>query len=175
MDAIVRQFLDYARSRPGATAPLDLGELVAHAVAATRIESAPRSSVRLALAPGVQVVGNATELSRAVENLVVNAHRYGRNDAGELHLDVTLGVTDAEAVLSVSDRGGGIAASELDRVLRPFERGEAARSGHTGAGLGLPIVARIAQRHGGSLALAHASGGGLCAVLRLPRAPTAAR
>jgi two-component system osmolarity sensor histidine kinase EnvZ len=175
MDAIVRQFLDYARSRPGATAPLDLGELVAHAVAATRIESAPRSSVRLALAPDVQVVGNATELSRAVENLVVNAHRYGRDAAGELHLDVALGATDAEAVLSVSDRGAGIAAGELDRVLRPFERGEAARSGHTGAGLGLPIVARIAQRHGGSLALAHASGGGLCAVLRLPRAPTAAR
>jgi two-component system osmolarity sensor histidine kinase EnvZ len=171
MDAIVRQFLDYARSRPGATEPLDLGELAAHTVAATRIESAPGTGVRLALAPGVQVQGNATELARAVENLIVNASRYGRDADGQLDLSVELAGTVTEAVLTVSDRGPGIASSELERVLRPFERGEAARGGHTGAGLGLPIVARIAQRHGGSLTLARAEGGGLSVALRLPRLP----
>jgi two-component system osmolarity sensor histidine kinase EnvZ len=171
MDAIVRQFLDYARSRPGATEPLDLGELVAHTVAATRIESAPGTGVRLALAPGVQVQGNATELARAVENLIVNASRYGRDADGQLDLSVELAGTVTEAVLTVSDRGPGIASSELERVLRPFERGEASRGGHTGAGLGLPIVARITQRHGASLTLARAEGGGLSVALRLPRLP----
>lgn len=171
MDAIVRQFLDYARSRPGAIEVLDLGELVAHAVGASRIEAAPATRLQLRLAPAVQVAGNATELMRAVENLIVNADRYGRDASGALDLTVNLRSDGEHAVLSLSDRGRGIAPGEVDRVLRPFERGEAARSGHTGAGLGLPIVARIAQRHGGSLALEHAEEGGLRAVLRLPRAP----
>ncbi|MGH6623980.1 MAG: sensor histidine kinase, partial [Burkholderiaceae bacterium] len=86
-------------------------------------------------------------------------------------LDVTVS-TAAEAgnaVISVSDTGTGVAEGEIDRLLRPFERGDSARSGSTGAGLGLPIVERVARMHGGSLSLEAAGAHGLRAVLRLPR------
>jgi two-component system osmolarity sensor histidine kinase EnvZ len=70
----------------------------------------------------------------------------------------------------VVDQGSGVPENEIDRLMRPFERGEAARSGSTGAGLGLPIVERVARMHGGEVQLSAASPHGLRVELRLPLA-----
>jgi len=95
----------------------------------------------------VQVSGYRTELVRALDNLLTNASRYGRDDAGRLTLDVSLAATPRDVVLAVTDHGTGISPDQVDRLLRPFERGDSARSGSTGAGLGLAIVDRIARLH----------------------------
>jgi two-component system osmolarity sensor histidine kinase EnvZ len=117
----------------------------------------------------VRVRGYAVELDRALDNLLTNAVRYGRDtESGKLQVSVSLTVNADFAVVSVTDRGSGVPASEIDRLMRPFERGEAARSGSTGAGLGLPIVERVARMHGGDLQLSANAPHGLDAQMRLP-------
>ena len=171
MDAIVRQFLDYARKAPqAAAAEVDLSAAVAAAVQRARIDAEPNSAVEVEITPDVQVRGYVVELDRALDNLLTNAVRYGRDaETGQLHIAVSLTATAERAVVSVIDQGSGVSSEEIDRLLRPFERGEAARSGSTGAGLGLPIVERIARMHDGDLHLSANSPHGLRVEMRLAR------
>ena len=170
MDAIVGQFLDYARPAPQQPATeLDLGAIASEVAERTRATHDDHVAVKTAIAPDVALYGHAVELRRAVDNLVTNALRYGRDpDSQALDLTIGLRVQGAEARLSVCDRGAGIPADATDRLLRPFERGDSARAGAAGAGLGLAIVERIAQQHGGRLELAPNAPRGLCATLVLP-------
>ena len=171
MDAIVRQFLDYARKAPQAPpSDVDLTAAVASAVQRARIDG-DSANVDTQLASGVRVRGYAVELDRALDNLLTNAVRYGRDpDNGQLRISVALTVAADRAVVSVTDCGSGVSAEEIDRLMRPFERGEAARSGSSGAGLGLPIVERVARMHGGDVRLTANSPRGLRVELRLPLA-----
>ncbi len=171
MDAIVRQFLDYARKAPQApAAEVDLSAAVAAAVQRARIDAEPDASVQLNVAPQVHVRGFAIEIGRALDNLLTNAVRYGRDsDTGGLHVTVSLTANANSATVAVVDRGSGVSAEHIDRLLRPFERGETARSGSTGAGLGLPIVDRIARMHAGSLRLLPNNPRGLRAEMTLAR------
>ena len=103
-------------------------------------------------------------LARAIENLVDNAIKYG-GDA-----TITLATDPDWASVSVEDNGPGIPASQFARVMHPFERSDAARSGrHPGMGLGLSIARNVAEAHGGRLELANRSGGGLRATLTFPK------
>ena len=171
MDAIVRQFLDYARTAPQApAAEVDLSAAVTTAVQRARIDAEPDSSVHLHIAPDVRIRGFATEIDRALDNLLTNAVRYGRDsETGQLHVTVSLTANADHATVAVIDRGSGVFVAEIDRLLRPFERGESARSGSTGAGLGLPIVDRIARMHAGSLRLLPNSPRGLRAEMTIAR------
>jgi two-component system osmolarity sensor histidine kinase EnvZ len=170
MDAIVRQFLDYARRSPQQPAEtIDLTGLVDAAVERSRIGQEANASVTLLLAPHIGIHGHRTELDRALDNLLVNAARYGRDPAtGRLDVTVSLTTDGQDAVISVADRGPGVPAGQIERLLRPFERGDSARSGSGGAGLGLPIVQRIARLHGGTLRLLANAPHGLRAELTLP-------
>ena len=110
------------------------------------------------------------ELSRAIQNLVTNAQRYGRSEDGTLYLTLELKrePDGRTALLTVSDEGKGLPAEERERVMRPFERGESARSGVTGSGLGLAIVDRIVRRSGGTVQLGDADPHGLLVRVRFP-------
>ena len=171
MDAIVRQFLDYARKAPQApAAEVDLSAAVTSAVQRARIDAEPDASVDLNVAPEVRVRGFAIEIDRALDNLLTNALRYGRDsETGRLQVTVSLAANASHATVTVVDQGSGVRAEQIDRLLRPFERGETARSGSTGAGLGLPIVDRIARMHAGSLRLLPNDPRGLRAEMTLAR------
>jgi len=175
MDAIVRQFLDYARRAPQQPAePIDVSTIVADAVSRARIEQLPNATVNLLIAPAVIARGYRTELDRALDNLLMNAVKYGCDPAsGRLDLTVSVTTDGQEAVVAVADHGPGVPAEQIERLLRPFERGDTARSGSGGAGLGLPIVQRIARLHGGTLCLLANSPRGLRAELTLPLENTA--
>jgi two-component system osmolarity sensor histidine kinase EnvZ len=170
IDDIVRQFLDYARRAPQAPAEdIDLAELVETAVRRLRIDAQPASHVELRLARNLKVRGHRTELDRAIDNLLTNAVRYGRDPtSGALAITVSLIRSDDLAIVGVADSGPGVPADQIERLMRPFERGEEARSGGGGAGLGLPIVDRIARMHGGALRLLANAPHGLRAELALP-------
>jgi two-component system, OmpR family, osmolarity sensor histidine kinase EnvZ len=172
MDAIVGQFLDYARPAPQQPkVAVALASVAEQALAFARVSTDATTSVQADLAADVVVDGYPTELARAVENLVTNAGRYGRDpETGRLDLDVSVRRDGPTAVLAVADHGPGIAPEMVERLLRPFERGDLARSEARGAGLGLAIVDRIAHLHGGTLQLLPNPPHGLRAEIRLPLA-----
>lgn len=170
MDQIVAQFLDYARSEPSQPkADVDLSALVAEAIEASRLGVDQTAGIERRIEPGVHIDGLAVELKRALANLLINAERYGRDpDSGRLDLSVELRRSDAAAVIEVADRGTGVAEEQFEQLMRPFVRGESARTGVAGAGLGLAIVARVARLHHGRLTLSANAPRGLRATLRLP-------
>jgi two-component system, OmpR family, osmolarity sensor histidine kinase EnvZ len=172
LDSIVRQFLDYARppaARPAQ--PTDLSALALDALSRSRIDASAHSRVDQDIEPGVRVLGHPIELARALDNMISNALQYGRNAAGDLDLGLQVRRDGSDAVVAVTDAGPGIAPDQIERLLRPFERGDTARSGSGGAGLGLAIVDRIARAHQGRLQLAANGPSGLRAELRIPAAP----
>ena len=115
------------------------------------------------------VRGDARLLSRAMRNVVSNAVRYSPPDGG---IEITLTREGSESVLKVRDHGPGVAEEELEKIFLPFYRTESAQDKiKDGSGLGLPIVRRVAESHGGSCFAANAPGGGLVVTLRLPLYP----
>lgn len=109
--------------------------------------------------------GRPQALKRCLQNLLSNALAYGGKRAVILVED-----KGKSLEVVVRDYGPGIPPSELARVFEPFYRLEASRNRNSGGtGLGLTIARNIAAAHGGSLRLANRSGGGLDAILRLPR------
>jgi two-component system osmolarity sensor histidine kinase EnvZ len=104
-------------------------------------------------------------MQRLLDNLLVNA---GRHAGGEILLRVR--AKGEAVVLSVLDRGPGIPAELVEHLKQPFTRRDEARSGSSGAGLGLAIVNRVAALHGGRLELLPREGGGLEARVTLPPA-----
>ena len=72
-------------------------------------------------------------------------------------------------VLKVRDHGMGVAVEMLPNLIKPFFRGDAARTAATGAGLGLAIVDKTVQRMGGIFALANTTSGGLAAHIKLQK------
>jgi signal transduction histidine kinase len=112
----------------------------------------------------VAVRGHPDELHRAVTNLVDNAVRYGGCAR------VRLAATAADVVIDIEDDGPGIPASDRTAMLRPFVRGETARSmdGTTGFGLGLSIAQVVVTAHGGTLALLDGVPRGLLVRIVLP-------
>jgi signal transduction histidine kinase len=124
----------------------------------------------LALAQGKQIAvtgeeralwvqGDAETLFQAVRNLAENAIAYTpRGSTVELRLE-------APGVLTVLDRGPGVPVTARQHIFRRFWRGDRRRPG--GGGLGLAIVARIAEAHGGAVAVDDRNGGGAAFSLRL--------
>ena len=103
-------------------------------------------------------------LRRCLGNLVDNAVRYG----GSAH--IVLADSEERLEIQVRDRGPGIPAAELGKVLQPFYRVEGSRNRlQGGVGLGLAIAHDIARQHQGQLSLCNAPTGGLVASLSLPR------
>ena len=162
MDAIINQFLDFARE--GSAEAAREGEDLNHIVSAVCDRYAllgSRVTTHLGAIPPMKLKPVATQ--RMITNLVDNAVRYG---GGEIEV-LTEQAAD-RAVLRVLDRGPGIPQDQIERVLRPFTRLEASRAGATGSGLGLAIVDRAARIQGGQVRLLPRDGGGLEARVELP-------
>ncbi|MBI5659102.1 MAG: HAMP domain-containing protein [Nitrosomonadales bacterium] len=162
MDAVIRQFLDYARLDANeAAAPTDVQALVRETAQPFAAQAA---SLTLDLTPVPPLSVRPLLLKRALSNLLDNAVKYG---GGEI--TVRLEREGNRVVLAVVDRGAGIPDAQRDAAKRPFVRLEAARSDAGGSGLGLAIVERAARLHGGEFRLENGREGGLIASLILPQ------
>ena len=160
MEAVISQFMDYARAETGEQpAPTDLAALLS-TVAARQNSIGRQLTVDLASLP--ETVVRPKAISRAVTNLIDNAAKYGGNT-----ISLKLSGEGNDIRIEVGDRGPGIPESEIERMKRPFTRLENARTDATGTGLGLAIVDRIARLHGGELDLLPNPGGGLLARLTI--------
>jgi two-component system OmpR family sensor kinase len=162
MQAMIGEVLTFARDAAVPTELLDVRPLLADIV-----REMQGSGTGLWLMDGgdARVSAPAPAFRRAIENLLRNAIDYAGG-----------GVVSIERVattvrIAVADSGPGIPAAERERLLRPFERGEASRNRNTGgAGLGLSIVCDFAARYRGDFILTDRPGGGTLAVLDLPAA-----
>lgn len=168
MDAIIDQFLDYARPTDSATfRTVDLSALLQEvAREASRI---PDCCVTTAITENITILGNPVDLKRVFSNLVENARRYGRYEAfALLEIDIACSASHGHAEIDFSDRGNGVPEAELERLLRPFTRMDAARGQANGSGLGLAIVDRIVKRHTGTLHLRNRDPHGFQVSISLP-------
>ena len=151
---LVDDLLDVSRITSGKMQlelrPLNLAEVVRHAVT-----SRPGQPVALTAPDALWVEGDESRLVQVLNNLLSNAERFGDGAT-----EVTLRAADAWAQLEVRDRGIGMAPELLARVFEPFYQAPQQVARVTGGlGLGLAIVRKIVELHGGRVS-AHSDGPG---------------
>jgi two-component system, OmpR family, sensor histidine kinase CpxA len=144
-------------------------ELISEVARDAEFEAQSRQCpVKVEIAEDLVVMGNASLLRSAIENVVRNAIRYTR-EGTDIEIALEKDPASNQAVLTIEDSGPGVPADELDKLFRPFYRLDNARGRQTGGvGLGLAIVERSVRLHGGSVKAANRPQGGLRVEIRLP-------
>lgn len=156
-ERIVQQFVDFAGVDSREPCSLcNVNQLVANLVQYSSVSFHIRSTD----IPDVWV--RPRGLERALWNLMENAQRYGAPD-----FVIATGLSNGRVFIDVIDHGPGIPVERREEMLKPFTRGNAARSGPPGAGLGLSIAQRLLTLDGGSLTIINRPDCGLCMRLLL--------
>jgi signal transduction histidine kinase len=158
---VVEEFLDYARARPPVREPVELSELLGEVADLVQPLAAERH-VSVTVEGGGAARADREQLRRAAVNLVRNAVEAA--PAASV-VELAGRAADAEAVIEVSDRGAGLSAGARERLFRPFFTTK-----ERGTGLGLALAKKVADAHGGTLALEPREGGGTVARLSIPSA-----
>jgi signal transduction histidine kinase len=168
---LVEQILEFAGLQSGqrsiARRPVNVGDVLRDVVAAARAASGADVTIELSTADGLPaVLGDEAALRRVFQNLVSNAVKYGA-DAGWIGIRARQESDGVHVV--ISDRGIGIAPSDQERIFDPFYRAAAVVSAQIqGAGLGLSLVKRIVEAHGGRISVESAPGKGSAFNVTLP-------
>jgi signal transduction histidine kinase len=106
------------------------------------------------------------KITQVLNNLISNATKYSHPQS---RVDIRLALDNRHILLSVEDEGQGIPADELTKLFRPFQRTSVTSTGgEKGTGLGLVIVKRIVEGHGGTLWLESEVGKGTVVYVSLP-------
>ena len=175
IDQTIGQLLQYAKppSDPPAR-PINLIDVAQDVVGQIKPRmTQSHDSIQIRARTSAYCLIDREDFSRCLTNLLENARRYGASIDGAVTIEVVIQSRADRLHVDVRDQGPGIAASEVSRLLRPFSRGEAARTGGAGAGLGLAIVQRLLARADGRLRLLPRQTGGLIARMDLPGAKRA--
>lgn len=150
IDQVIEEALDSARSTVEA----------AHCVVEKNIE------------PGLPpILGDRIALKQAIRNLVENAAKYGAEGGRWIGMTAskTNGTNPPAVEIAVADRGPGIPADEQKLVFDPFFRGRRAVEDQIrGTGLGLNLVKRIVEAHGGVIRLKSEPAKGVAFIVRIP-------
>ncbi len=176
MDRLIRDLLDVSRVRAGGgipvqPAPADLLEICGKAIADLGAEAEER----------VVVCGRGDtagewdpgRLEQIAANLVSNALKYGPSDR-PIRIEAD-GESGEEVRLTVHDEGGSIDPAQREEIFRPFIRGRAGDAEEQrSSGLGLFVVRRIAEAHGGRVEVDSDPARGTTFTVRLPRRAGAA-
>jgi signal transduction histidine kinase len=172
---LVNQVMEIARLEAGAADlnlhPEPLRTAVDEAVAGFEAEVAARGlRFRIEADPDLPpAIADARALKTVLANLLQNAITFSP-DGGEI--SVILSAHPRSVWIEIQDQGPGVEASELNRLMRPFEQGETPLTRRAeGAGLGLPIVRALCRAMHGALRLQSHPGEGLKATVRLPALP----
>lgn len=175
LSAMVDQVLQFAGLEAGQrlrVAPVAAATIVEDAIDAVSPQLAGAGvEVRRVVAPDVPpVLADHDAIVRAVGNLVSNAAKHGA--AGRpVTVTVSADAAGTRVRIAVADEGPGIPPHEQRRIFEPFVRGTAALEAQVhGSGLGLSLVRRIAEQHGGRVDLVSRPGHGSTFTLELPAA-----
>ncbi|HEY6788551.1 MAG TPA: HAMP domain-containing sensor histidine kinase [Trebonia sp.] len=167
-DRLIGALLTLARSQRGLNhrEPLDLAEITRHALHARQRGATARGlRVDADLRPA-PAVGDPPLAEILISNLLENAIQY--NIPGG-RIQVTTGEWRDRATFTVSNTGPPVPAGQVQRLLEPFQRLDGKRGhDHEGLGLGLSIVAAIADAHDATLSVRPCSAGGLAIEVAFP-------
>ena len=165
MNSLINSMLDYTRLEQSAErypfTPLNLSEICESISADMKLIRRNNIELQYDIAAGIFINGNKLLLERALQNLIDNAYKYGKENG---HIFVRLKKNENIISLSVKDDGNGIAEDDRELVFDRFFRSDKSRSRENGAvsgnGLGLSMVKKIAEMHGGSIKLECPKDGG---------------
>jgi len=163
LDAIITQFLRAVRPSKPVLMPESPTEVLEETLKLLKTEFGNRRiEVSVDIPEAVPAVKlDRQQIKQVFFNLIKNA-LDAMPDGG--NLKIAFGVGDAFVDLSFMDTGSGIATAEMGHVFDPYYTTKP-----NGTGLGLMIVRRIVEDHGGEIELATKSGQGTCFKIRLPR------
>lgn len=160
---LVDELLDVARINQGVITlqrdAVDLNAVLAHSIDIARATIESRSHVLVVEQPPspVWMNGDFARLSQVVANLLHNAAKYSENGG---RIVLTLAVRDGDAVVTVRDNGIGIDAALMPRIFDLFAQGERSLDrSQGGLGVGLTLVRRLVELHGGSVTASSAGAG----------------
>jgi nitrogen fixation/metabolism regulation signal transduction histidine kinase len=162
MKNMVADFADYARAPAPKLALLDMHQLLNEVMGLYEANSSP---ITLQLgATHTWLNGDATRLRQIVHNLLHNAHD-ALQQVEHPQIILSTASTHSEFHLMVSDNGSGIQEQVLARIFEPYMTTKS-----KGTGLGLPIVKKIVEEHGGRIAIENKAAGGTQVIVSLPLA-----
>jgi signal transduction histidine kinase len=169
-EQLIDALLTLARSQRGLDhrEPVDLAAVVREALAVHE-PSAEANGLQLdATLDQAEVPGNARLIHRLASNLIENAIRHNITRG---HVEVKLAASTTEATLTVTNTGPPVSPDQVSRLLEPFQRAAPDRTASPnglGLGLGLSIVADIAEAHGATLEVRPRPEGGLTVAVSFP-------
>jgi len=163
LNQLVTDMLQFARPRPPELMPTDLAALAREVVTMARTSDGPESNVELKVGGDASVVtmADGNQVRQVLWNLVRNAAQASRRGAA---VEVQVWGTEADAEIAVLDRGPGVAPELRERLFDAFYSATA-----RGTGLGLAMVKRIADAHGGRVEVRDREGGGSVFSVVIPR------
>jgi signal transduction histidine kinase len=147
-------------------ASVDLTELIQKT--ASLFETG-RPEIRIADMSNLTPIDLDAELiGRALKNILDNAQKYSPEHADPIEISASM--DEAEAIISIQDRGIGIPEQDLDFIFEPFYRVDKARTPQQdGYGLGLSLARNIIEAHGGHIHISSEPGKGTLVKIHLPR------
>ncbi len=168
LNALVSEFLQFARPPPLRLEPADLADLLGDTL---RVFRQDPSAAGLALEQDLRPARaecDPGKVRQVVWNLLLNAAQALAEAGAGGRIRVSCRPEGAAAVLVVEDDGPGIATSERERIFLPFHTTK-----ERGTGLGLATVHRLVDAHGGSVVVESRPGAGARFIVRLPAPPAA--
>lgn len=168
LNRVITQLLDFARPMTLVRAPVAPQALIRHALKMVEAQAREKGiTVTADLAPDIGAAAlDADRIGQVLLNLCLNAIA-ALEAGGTLHIRLTQ-PEEGMVRIDIADSGAGIPAEDLPRVFDPYFTTKPA-----GTGLGLPVVQKIVEAHGGSIQLASEPGKGTTATLLLPAAAPA--
>jgi signal transduction histidine kinase len=167
LGALIEEILEYSRAaqKPLHRAPVDLGKL-ARSIATEMAGDHPAARVDVAALPLVE--GDATMLHQVLQNLVGNALKFSAGRSAP-RVEVGCSREGDEDVFFVRDNGAGFDMRYADKLFGMFQRMHS-ESQFPGTGVGLAIVKRLIERHGGRIRAESAPEAGATFYFTVPRA-----
>jgi signal transduction histidine kinase len=165
LTGMVGQVLDFAglsaSSAPRVVAPVAIREVIDEAC-----RFADGAKIDVAIADDLPFIeGDVDALTRAVQNLVANAVKYG--DGSWVGIRAERGKRST-VTITVEDRGPGIDPRDLPHLFEPFYRGRSTADRVRGSGLGLAVVRQVVLAHHGRVSVERRRGGGSAFTIHLP-------
>lgn len=158
MDAILSQFISYMRDGSDE----EIQETNINSLLQELIVQFKPLDIRFTSQELPVIIARSLSLKRLIGNLINNSKRYGAEP-----IELSASLKGDHLKICVADNGEGIPEDQIEGLMQPFVRGDAARTVQ-GSGLGLAIVKRIVDIHQGELSISNRPEGGLQAIIALP-------